>query len=103
MGYGNNTTFLKELENRQLKYLGVIAKNREVRIEKQNKSLAEIRVDKWAESLYDEASTQIKVKLNKAKQVWVAIRQVEFPGQSGKRTIALVMNAKNFNCASDID
>jgi hypothetical protein len=43
------------------------------------------------------------VKLDKAKQVWVATRQVEFPGQSGKRTIALVMNAKNFNDASDID
>jgi len=102
-GYGNSTTFLKELENRQLKYLGGIAKNREVRIEKQDKSLAEILVDKWAESLYDQASTQIKVKLDKAKQVWVATRQVEFPGQSGKRTTALVMNAKNFNDASDID
>jgi SRSO17 transposase len=48
-GYGNNTTFLKELENRQLKYLGGIAKNRKVRIEKQDFLMAEIRVDKWAE------------------------------------------------------
>jgi SRSO17 transposase len=102
-GYGNNTTFLKELENRQLKYLGGIAKNRKVKIEKQDKSLAEIRVDKWAESLSDEAFTQIEVKLDKAKHVWVATRQVELPGQSGKRTIAIVMNAKNFNDASDID
>jgi SRSO17 transposase len=102
-GYGNNTTFLNELENRQLKYLGGIAKNREVRIEKQDKSLAEIRVDKWAESLYDEPSTKIKVKLDKAKQVGVATRQVELPEQSGKRTIVLVMNTKNFNDASDID
>ena len=29
-GYGNNTTFLKKLEERELKYLGKIAKNRKV-------------------------------------------------------------------------
>jgi len=102
-GYGNNTTFLKELENRQLKYLGGIAKNRKVKIEKQDKSLVEIRVDKWAESLSEQAFTKIEVKLDKAKHVWVATRQVELSGQSGKRTIAIVMNAKNFNDASDID
>ena len=28
--YGNNTTFLKKLEERELKYLGKIAKNRKV-------------------------------------------------------------------------
>ena len=91
------------MENRQLKYLGGIAKNRKVKIEKQDKSLAEIRVNKWAESLSDEAFTQIEVKLDKAKHVWVATRQVELPGLSGKRTIAVVMNSKNFNDASDID
>ena len=58
-GYGNNTTFLKELENRQLMYLGGIARNRKVRIEKQDKSPAEIRVDKWVESLSEEEFTQI--------------------------------------------
>jgi hypothetical protein len=30
VGYGNNTTFLLELENRKLKYLGGLAKNRKV-------------------------------------------------------------------------
>ncbi len=29
-GYGNYTTFLKKLEERELKYLGKIAKNRKV-------------------------------------------------------------------------
>jgi hypothetical protein len=53
--------------------------------------------------LSDQAFTQIEVKLDKAKHVWVATRQVELPGQSGKRTIAIVMNAKNFNDASDIE
>jgi SRSO17 transposase len=32
-GYGNNTTFLLELEKRKLKYLGGLAKNRKVIIE----------------------------------------------------------------------
>ena len=29
-GYGNNTTFLKKLEERKLKYLGCISKNRKI-------------------------------------------------------------------------
>jgi SRSO17 transposase len=33
-GYGNNTTFLLELEKRKLKYLGELAKNRKVIIAK---------------------------------------------------------------------
>jgi hypothetical protein len=56
-----------------------------------------------AESLSDEAFTKIEVKLDKAKQVRIATKQLEFPGQSGKRTIAFVMNAKNLNAASSID
>ena len=39
-GYGNNTTFFKKLEQRELKYLGKIAKNRKVRVKL--KSLNEI-------------------------------------------------------------
>jgi hypothetical protein len=34
-GYGNNITFLLELEKRKLKYLGGLAKNRKVIIENQ--------------------------------------------------------------------
>ena len=30
-GYGNNTTFLKELEKRKLEYIGGLAKNRKVK------------------------------------------------------------------------
>ncbi|MCP2728257.1 transposase [Symplocastrum sp. BBK-W-15] len=60
-------------------------------------------MDKWAESLSSEEFTQIELKLDKPKQVWVATQQVELPGQSEKRKIAIVMNAKNFNDASDIN
>jgi SRSO17 transposase len=44
-GYGNNTTFLLELEKRRLKYLGGLAKNRKVIIETEANKLQEIRLD----------------------------------------------------------
>jgi hypothetical protein len=44
-GYGNNITFLLELETRKLKYLGGLAKNRKVIIETEANQLQEIRLD----------------------------------------------------------
>ena len=45
-GYGNNTTFLKKLEERELKYLGKIAKNRQVRVKLKSLNEIEIRIDR---------------------------------------------------------
>jgi SRSO17 transposase len=50
-GYGNNTTFLKELEKRKLKYLGGVAKNRKVIIKEETGIEREIRLDELAKSL----------------------------------------------------
>ena len=50
-GYGNNTTFLKKLEERELKYLGKIAKNRKVRVKLKSLNEIEIRIDELAKSL----------------------------------------------------
>jgi SRSO17 transposase len=47
-GYGNNTTFLLELEKRRLKYLGGLAKNRKVITQIESNKLQEIRLDKLA-------------------------------------------------------
>ena len=44
-GYGNNTTFLLELEKRRLKYLGGLAKNRKVITQIESNKLQEIRLD----------------------------------------------------------
>jgi SRSO17 transposase len=44
-GYGNNTSFLQELEKRKLKYIGGIAKNRKVIVQKVADKKEEIRVD----------------------------------------------------------
>jgi SRSO17 transposase len=68
-GYGNNTTFLLELEKRKLKYLGGLAKNRKVLRETSVNEREEIRLDKLAQSLPDEAFTPVQLNLDKPKTV----------------------------------
>ena len=102
-GYGNNLTFLLELEKRKLKYLGGLAKNRKVRIETSENKREEIRLDKLAESLPSEAFIPVQINLDKPKTVWVATRVVEISRLEGKRSIAIVMNASTFSQATDID
>jgi SRSO17 transposase len=102
-GYGNNKTFLLELEKRKLKYLGGVAKNRKVFTKLQGNQLQEIRLDQLAESLPEEAFTPIQLNLEQPKTLWVAPREVKISQFEGTRTIAIVMNADTFNCASEID
>jgi hypothetical protein len=102
-GYGNNTTFLLELEKRKLKYLGGLAKNRKVIIEIGTSQREEIRLDKLAESLSVEDFTPVQLNLDKPKTVWVAPVEVELSQLEGTRTIAIVMNASTFDQASDVD
>lgn len=102
-GYGNNTSFLLGLEKRKLKYLGGVAKNRKVTVNKPGTERQIIRLDKLAESLPQEAFTEVKVSLDKPKTVWVATIEVEISGLDGKRSIAIVMNAATFSLAKDID
>jgi hypothetical protein len=102
-GYGNNTTFLLELEKRKLKYLGGLAKNRKVIIETSAYKREEIRLDQLAQSLPIEEFTPVKLNLDKPKTVWVARVEVELSQLEGTRTIAIVMNASTFDQASDVD
>jgi SRSO17 transposase len=102
-GYGNNITFLLELEKRKLKYLGGLAKNRKVIIEKSANQREEIRLDKLAESLPNQAFTPVQINLDKPKTVWVVTTEVEISRLEGKRSIAIVMNASTFSQATDID
>jgi SRSO17 transposase len=50
-GYGNNTTFLKKLEERKLKYLGKIAKKRKVIVKLKSLNEIQIRINKSAKKL----------------------------------------------------
>jgi SRSO17 transposase len=102
-GYGNNTSFLLELEKRKLKYIGGIAKNRKVIIAAKGSGFEEIRLDNLAKSLPKQAFTAIQLNLENKKTVWVASIEVELSRLEGKRTIAIVMNASTFDEASDID
>ena len=102
-GYGNNTSFLKELEKRKLNYLGGLAKNRKIKVVDSEEFREEIRLDALAESLPKEAYTQTTISLEKSRTVWVATIEVEISRLQGTRKIAIVMNAPNFKDADDID
>jgi SRSO17 transposase len=102
-GYGNNTSFLLELEKRRLKYLGGVAKNRKVTISQQENNQQTIRLDELAQSLPQEAFSEIQINLDKPRTVWVATFEVEISRLEGKRSIAIVMNADTFAQATDID
>ena len=102
-GYGNNTKFLKELEKKNLNYLGGLAKNRKVKVVDSEELTEEIRLDTLAESLPKEAYTQILINPEKARTVWVATIEVEISRLKGKRKIAIVMNAATFKDADDLD
>jgi SRSO17 transposase len=49
-GYGNNTTFLKKLEERESKYSGKIAKNRKVIVKLKFLDKIDIRIDELAKN-----------------------------------------------------
>ncbi len=104
-GYGNNSTFLKELEKLKLSYIGGLAKNRLASVinlatgEKQ----AEKRLDEIIFSLPQKDFEAVTLKLDKPKTVWVATFEAETNGLQGKRTIAIVMNASSPELATEID
>lgn len=56
-GYGNNTSFLLELEKWELKYLARLAKNRKVTVTQKDEIQQTIRLDELAQSLPKEAFT----------------------------------------------
>lgn len=102
-GYGNNTSFLLELEKRGLKYLGGLAKNRKVTVSQTDNVQETIRLDELAQSLPQQAFTEIQLNLDKPKTIWVVTKEVEVSSLSGTRNIAIVMNAATFSEATDID
>ena len=102
-GYGNNSEFIKELENRNLKYLGGVAKNRKVIIKEEVENKLEIRLDEVAKSLPPSSFEQVELRLTKLKTIWVKIFRAKLPKLEGIRTFAIVMNASSFEEATDID
>ncbi len=102
-GYGNNTSFLNQLEKRNLTYIGGLAKNRKVIIKKQDNIKEEIRLEQLAETISTQAFNLVQLSTKKKEEVWVATLEVQLSRMSGQKTIAIVMNAKNFSDATDIN
>ncbi|NES81841.1 MAG: transposase [Moorea sp. SIO2B7] len=67
-GYGKNTSVFKKLENRKLKDLGGIAKNRKVTLKKEY-ILTSILRDELAKSLPRSVFTEVEIILDKPKKV----------------------------------
>lgn len=101
--YGNNTSFLKELEEKKLNYIGGIAKNRKILIKYKSEKTEAIRIDEYAQWISKEEFKEIQILGEKTRTVWVAIIEVEISQLKGQRKIAIVMNAPNFEEAEDID
>ncbi|MGV2827939.1 IS701 family transposase [Myxosarcina sp. GI1(2024)] len=101
--YGNNTTVLLELEKKKLKYIGGIAKNRNILVKTPSNQLEKIRVDEYAQWLSDEEFKEIQIQGEKPRTVWVAIIEAEISRLEGIRKIAIVMSAPIFEDAEDID
>ena len=102
-GYGNNTTFLKELEKRKLEYIGGLAKNRKVKVIDYLDNTEEIRLDTLAQSLPENAFTEVILNLEKPRRLWIAVLEVEISKVKGSKKIAIVMNNAVGSKASDID
>lgn len=102
-GYGNNGSFLLELEKRSLRYLGGVAKNRKITMKNAENLEVNQRVDEWAQSLPKEAFTKVEMNLESPKTVWVAVAEGEISRLSGTKSVAIVMNAPTFTQATDVD
>ena len=101
--YGNNTSFLKDLEERELNYIGGIAKNRNILFKDSEGNTDAIRIDEYAPWICPEEFKEIKILGEKPRTVWVAIIDVEISKLIGQRKIAIVMSASHFEDAEDID
>lgn len=102
-GSGNNSTFLKQLESKKLKYIAGLAKNRKVVCQLQpDTEKAALRLDDLAKSLKPEAFTGIQLELEIPRTVWVATVGVELSNLDETRIIAIVMNAASFSASTEV-
>lgn len=103
-GYGNNAPFLKELESKGLKYVAAINKSRNVYYQMAGDSRREKhRIEDVAKALAPENFKPIELVLEKPRTVWVTAVEIYMPKMSGKRIVAIQMNAAVFSDATEFD
>jgi SRSO17 transposase len=103
-GYGNNAPLLKEVENKGLKYVAAINRTRNVYYQMSGDSRREKhRIEDVAKSLAPESFKPIELQLDKPRTVWVCAVEIYMPQMSGKRIVAVQINAATFAAASEVD
>ena len=103
-GYGNNSTLLKEVEDKGLKYVAAINKCRNVYWEMPTDTRREKhRIEVVAQTLAPECFKPIELLLEKPRKVWVATIEVYLPKMSGKHIVAIQLNAATLEEASEVD
>ena len=102
--YGNNSRFISQLEEKNLKYLVGLAKNRRVFYQQGSGEKKEkIRLDQVAKSLKQEEFTPVILQLEKSRTVWVSTFRAETIGLEGERMFAIVMNNPTLTEKTEVD
>ena len=103
-GYGNNAPLLKELENRELKYVAAISRARNAFYQMIGDTRREKhRIEDIAKSLAPECFIPVELQLDEPRTVWVTTIEIYLPKLTGKHIIAIQMNAATFEEASEVD
>ncbi len=103
-GYGNNGPLLVEIEKRDLVYVAAISKSRRVHYKMPgDKERTKHRLDDVAKTLAPDSFQPITLPLEKPRTVWVATLSVYLPKMSGKKIIAIQLNAPTIEEADEID
>lgn len=102
-GYGNNSSFLVDLEQRKLKYLAGVAKNRKVKIVTESGLKQECRLDELAQDPTTDFQPVRHPTTAGSKILWVATFSAQSGKLEGERTFAIVMNASSYTQATELD
>ncbi len=103
-GYGNNIPLLKKVEEKGLKYVASINKNKIMFYELAGDTRREKHgIEEIAKSLAPETFAPVELKLEKPRTVWVAAIEAYLPKMSGKRIACIQLNAPTFAEATEID
>ena len=101
-GYGNNVPLLKRIEEKGLKYVASINKNKNFYYEMLGDSRREKHgIEDIAKSLPPENFVPVELQLEKPRTVWVASIETYLPKMSGKRTACIQLNAPRFEDSTD--
>jgi hypothetical protein len=103
-GYGNNVPLLKQIEEKGLKYVASINKNKNFYHKMPGDNRREKHgIEEIAKSLAPEDFVPVQLHLEKPRTVWVASIEAYLPKMSGKRTACIQLNAPTFEDATETD